>query len=142
MTTLAYDGKTLAADRGAFYGDVIVSRRKLHRIEWHGVPAICATCGEVAVTQQILRWMQGKEFEHPKHDESSMVLAVTKSGLWSICSTLMPLKINSKIFATGVGGAMAMGALAAGATSKQAIKIVERWGCGASNGIDEMTLEF
>lgn len=141
MTTLAWDGTTLAADKGSFYGDVVIPKHKLHRIKWHGVSAICGVCGDAGVTHQILRWMQGKEFDNPRHDNESMVVAVTKSGLWSISSTLIPIRINSKIFATGSGGTMAMGALAVGASAKAAVKAVEKWGCGACNGVDTMTLE-
>jgi hypothetical protein len=144
MTTIAWDGTTLAADRCSWSSDVRRAVKKLHRFD----DGIFAGCGSGELVEAYVAYRLGKRDTMPDWKEfdtekgcsvgvfisnDRRVFCVTNQG------DLLPFEETK--FAFGAGQAFAWGALEAGATAREAIEITARRSDMAALGVDEMTLD-
>ena len=124
MTTVAWDGKTLAADSQVTIGNCRGSGTKLVSNDRGYIAAGAGTLGEVLPW---LSWvLNGMDMdERPSSlGEDSVVIIVPPRGspLW-FAGSHIPTKLPRKKFAIGSGSDFAMGAMAAGADAVTAVKI-------------------
>ena len=136
MTTIAYDGKTLAADRGAWNGYVCNEVRKLYppapdaaSLFGNGWPmGVFAFAGNAGVCMAILHWARtgiDKPTLSDEERDNSYGVLVTPSGvLYRVGGRLLLERIESVPFADGGGHECALGAMLAGADARRAVEIV------------------
>lgn len=124
MTTVAWDGKTLAADSQVTIGNCRGSGTKLVS---NAAGYIAAGAGMLGDVLPWLQWVaNGMDDEDRPSSlgEESVVIIVPPRGapLW-FAGTHIPTKLPRHKFAIGSGGDFAMGAMAMGADAVAAVKI-------------------
>lgn len=136
MTTIAWDGRYLAADGGSMLGNVRIPAVKVVRSEirrrhpalpFAPGPALLAGCGNSGEVKALFRWLEGAgEEAHPAGEYH--IIVVTRRGAWSIDPVLDVTFHGRSPIAIGAGGEMAMGALAMGANAAGAVDVVRKHG--------------
>lgn len=141
MTTIAFDGATLAADRKVV-GDGVANVRKIFKLKKGG---FLAGAGAMDQLIEVARWIDAgmKDEANPfvgKHviENESTYLYVDKAGLpyWLTTPWLRPVRIAEKYVALGSGGDIAWGALRAGASPRKAVSIAGERDIFTGLGID------
>ena len=143
MTTLAWDGTTLAADRAAWSGSMKYRVRKVHNVVApDGAKYLVCFCGDGHYAQALLSWMKGGVHPGSYPISDNIVIAVVineKRQIWHLGSTaLRYCRVFEKIHACGGGQDYAIGALEAGATAVQAIHIAIKRSDMAGLGVDSV----
>ena len=124
MTTLAYDGRTLAGDRQLTLGGTPMPMTKIFQLG----SELIGLCGSVQESLQFLKWYQdGKDPEtKPKLDEGFSALVITPGRILRYEDHLMPWQVNLPFWAAGSGADYALGAMAAGKNASEAVEIASR----------------
>ena len=147
MTTIAWDGKTLAADKRATVNGMAHTTKKLIRIKNGPMAgAICGWSNSIAVAMEMIHWLESgadiKEFPAAQRtDEWSPVILITYSQQVFVYEKgPFPIERSfSDAMALGSGREFAMGAMAFGATSQEAIAIATKLDVYTGDGIDFMS---
>jgi ATP-dependent protease HslVU (ClpYQ) peptidase subunit len=125
LTTVAFDGKTLAADSGMVYEGVKYKYSgKIRRLS-NG--CLAGFAGDVDNGQLLLDWLDGDRRKKlpvfQKEDDADAIL-ITPTGQIAFCGISgVLLWLDDKIMALGTGGNLALGAMLAGTTAVEAVKI-------------------
>ncbi|WVS23948.1 hypothetical protein QkW1_25 [Ralstonia phage QkW1] len=143
MTTIAWDGKTLAADRCSWSGGTRRAVRKVFKVKApDGRRFLVAFCGNGEFAHAVLAWMRG-EADKPDCRDFGVdpeiacgVVVDERSRVWLLGARLIYQRMRERIFANGAGQEFAWGALEAGATAKQAIMIAAKRSDYAALGVD------
>lgn len=147
MTTVAWDGRTLAADGAAWFGGARRRVRKVHRLDLiDRGPALVAAMGSMAFATLTLDFLvnggakpQFSDYELNADQETALVIDRNRK-IWVVTAALVWLPFEENIFASGSGHEFAMGALEAGATAEQAVRIAMKRSDYA--GLDVDTVSF
>lgn len=142
MTTIAFDGRTLAADKGSWSGGLHQPVKKVHRITApDGRRFLVAMAGDPVFATLCLAWMRG-EIDNPgaclEENKSSDVMVVIdeKHRVWRLSSRLVYVPYEGQLHAHGAGQEIALGALMAGADAVKAIRITAQISDFAARGVD------
>lgn len=145
MTVVAWDGTAIAADRQATYGGgTATSVTKLYRLD-NG--EVVSWCGEMQNCLGAHNWYcagadPSEWVNYRLNEENSISLIVlSEDGLYVFDNGPYPRKIEDLFAAFGSGHEFAMGALAMGATAKEAVEIASRFDTGCGLGVDVMRFE-
>lgn len=141
MTTVAWDGKTLAADRQSTAGGTPYQTTKVFEAfgpdgrRWlYACSGISSECQEF--TRRINAGQPMPEFKE------LAVLAVDDQGhVWQAVENLMWERKEIKRWAMGSGADYALGAMAAGATAFRAVQIASELDVNTGLGVDLIDLE-
>lgn len=138
MTVIAWDGKTLAADRQATNSECRREVKKIYRLK-NG--EIASFCGSEAGARELLAWYeQGADpAKYPPMQATTdwvRLVLVTGKGVVEYEQRPIPQPIIEPFFAWGSGRDYALGAMAAGASAKQAVLIASRYSVGCGMGVD------
>lgn len=135
MTTIAFDGTTLAADRK------MGNRYNVQKI--FKVPdGYAAGCGNYDYVIEIIEWLaNGSDREKmpnlPDGTEADVIIVSPKGRVsWLTWPFLRPQRLSETKVAYGSGSDIALGAMAAGATARQAVAIACRFDQHTGGGID------
>lgn len=142
MTTIAFDGVTLAADRGSWSGGFHQRAKKVHRVTApDGRRFLVAMMGNAAFATDVLRWMRGGQ--HPGQcldaDKEHDCAVVIDSNLriWRLSGHRLTYREQAgPLHSGGAGQEIAMGALMAGADAIKAVKITMQVSDYAARGVD------
>ena len=120
MTTIAWDGETLAADSQLTGGDFVYQQndKKIFNVNGH----LVAMAGDDGQCWQFLDWYRNPDQDYPDKLDDMGALAITKRGAFEYGSCKIPTKIKPP-FAIGTGSAFAMGAMLHGASAAEAVDI-------------------
>lgn len=139
MTTIAWDGKTLAADTLATSNGL--RDNKTIKIWRHG-GALIGACGSQALCERFRTWaiagMEGKSPFEGADDGNGLVvtqeavLCFGNNGCW---------KVSEPFYTLGSGYQLALGALAMGATAKQAVEVAAKYDTSTGGEITALSLE-
>lgn len=150
MTTIAWDGKTLAADQCSWSGSVRRKVRKVFKIQSkERGTLLVALAGPSAFCTLVVNWMRG-EGERPNPDDfftktdincQCAVVIDSDRRIWSLGNSLHWEPMAETIYANGAGQEFAWGALEAGATAVQAVEIAAKRSDYAGFGIDTVTFD-
>lgn len=122
MTTIAWDGTTLAADSQATNGQLRADTKKLYRINNN----VVAFCGNLVEGQELIAWFRG-EGDFCCYDETTLII-VNKEELITYEGSHIPIKFKyDEPWAWGTGQHLALGALAYGADSKSAVRVAAKY---------------
>ncbi|KVW15396.1 hypothetical protein WK91_18335 [Burkholderia cepacia] len=141
MTIVAWDGKTVAADRMIVDGYAKLPGTKIHRI--NGELFGCSGCWATGMTR--FEWaragMNPATYPVVPDDQFGRLLRITADGeilLYTVNG--LPMRYESPFYAIGSGSEFAMAAMYLGHSAEQAVHVA----CELSNecgmGIDKLEL--
>lgn len=143
MTTIAWDGKTLAADKmgtNSGYG-FTVTKIFRHKGE------LLFFSGDMDAGLVMMEWYKAganasewPALQSDKDAWSGFHVIRHDGGLWKYERGHVPFWIEDKMYACGSGRDYALGAMACGKTAEQAVEIACRFDVCSGNGIDTLRL--
>ena len=141
MTTIAWDGTTLAADRAAWSSGQKYRVRKVHKVRaTDGQQFLVALTGDGHYAMALLKWMRGGQHPGPYPTDDDYTIAVVideRKRIWRLGSKmLLYCQVLERVHACGAGQDYAIGALEAGATAAKAIRIAMKRSDYAGLGVD------
>lgn len=142
MTVIAWDGRTLAADKmscSAGYGYTVT---KVYRLTSGGMAAFA---GDGDHAMALLAWLDsGRALaDYPKAQESSdtSALVVEVDGsVWSWGKTPHPQRVECRFYAMGHGRDFALAAMHLGHDARKAVEVACALDAFCGNGIDALEL--
>jgi hypothetical protein len=136
VTTIAWDGKTLAVDSRMVGGTVIRSERaeKLYRLSdgsW------LAGCGQMQDVLLAVRWYNegAKPEDKPSLSDEFAALILRGGEAYRVEEKLIEWSVNAPFAAAGSGVELALGAMAAGASAVDAVRIAARFDPGTNSTV-------
>lgn len=138
MTVIAWDGKTLAADRQATSAECRREVKKIYRLA-NG--SLASFCGSESGARELLSWYEdgADPAKYPPLQATQdwvRLILVTKKGVFEYEQRPVKQPLLEKFFAWGSGRDFAIGAMAAGASAKRAVEIANRYSVGCGLGVD------
>lgn len=138
MSVVAWDGKTLAADCQQNWSDVPLRGSKV--FEHDGV--LFGHVGSAEDGAAFEEWVKAGSPEETKPElEDVNFLSVSKGQLYWASERLVWLRVNATYFAIGAGRDVALGAMAAGMSAPQAVKIACQHNIHCGIDIETLSLE-
>lgn len=146
MTTIAYDGVTMAADRMVCFGLMEHTGHKLYKGKWFdGTDVLAGFVGDAffnqAIKQALLEeapFPSTEGYDVPPHSVVGMLVRSDTRLIYLVNAMGKLLPVDETVFAVGSGCECAFGALAAGASAKETIEIVSERLSGTGRGVDEI----
>lgn len=143
MTTIAWDGKTLAADRQITFNAIKEgSITKILKRKKDGI--LLAASGALPLAYAFHQWFlaggKGKPPPCKVDDSTCAVQLLYPSGKLVSYDKVGKYEKKLDVFAEGTGYELALGAMAAGATAEEAVRIASRFDTKTGSEVD--TLEF
>lgn len=144
MTTIAWDGHTLAGDRRVAYGDtpMVTSFPKVRRVVAPNKRvALIGFSGSAAFASAFLAWLKGGERPSFRVDNSWTVMLIDdRKGVWVRSSTsdaweLVGRRVN---WAIGSGCDYALGAMHVGADAARAVRAAAGLDVNTGFGVDKV----
>lgn len=142
MTVIAWDGKTLAADKRACIGSMIRTTTKIFKVR----DCLVGYSGDATFGEQVLAWfMDGenpKEFpaqNRDKDDWAGLLVIRADGAIHKYERTPHPIKFEDEKFAFGSGRDFALAAMYCGKTAKEAVELTIELDNGCGNGVDTLT---
>ena len=142
MSVIAWDGRTLAADKRLCLGTLIRTTTKIFRVG----DALCAYAGEAGAGEEMLAWFRGgaipSEFPaRQRTDEWAGLLVIRKGEILKYEKTPYPLMVEDKTYAIGCGRDFALAAMHLGHDARTAVEVTIALDNACGNGIDCLMLE-
>lgn len=142
MTVIAWDGKTLAADKMACAAGYGYTVTKVHRLRGG---AIVAFSGDGDGAMALLAWLNAARNpatypEQQKDNETSALLVEPDGSLWSYGKTPYPQRIECKRYAMGHGRDFALAAMHLGKSAKEAVEVACALDVYCGNGVDALDI--
>lgn len=142
MTVIAWDGKTLAADKRATNGTSISSITKIYCVD----DFLVGISGGMSLGAHFLAWVkEGRKpdkFPGELKDKDDWVPALVIEPDGKILKyerTAYPMVIEDKFHAIGCGRDYAMAAMLLGKSAKEAVKVASQLDSSCGNGVDTLT---
>lgn len=142
MTTIAYKAGVLAADRQETVDDTPCECKKIHKVKTStGTEVLVGCAGNSDDIQLFFDWLVGRRKTPPKINEDGFcAMLIEKHGqIWTCGPRLVWGPINRKEWAVGSGAGYALGAMLAGLSAADSVKIAERLDIHTGCGIDSVT---
>ncbi len=143
MTCIAWDGKTLAADKmscSAGYGYTVT---KVHRLK---DGSIAGFAGDVDGAVALLAWLNSDRdpaaFPTAQKDNDTCAFVVAPNGSrYSIGKSPVQNPSEDRLYAMGHGRDFAIAAMHCGLSAREAVELACRLDVYCGNGIDTLELE-
>ena len=140
MTVIAFDGKTMAADRQGEYYATKANRKKISRID----AMLVGGAGETRATLAIIEWLKAggivSDFPKLNTDDRPSVLAARRGEILLYDNGPYPTRLANEFFAIGSGCDAAMAAMFLGFDAVRAVEVACEICTGCGGGIDSMIL--
>lgn len=143
MTTIAWDGHSLAADKQSTSYGMPRTVTKIHRIKGE----LFAMSGGGIHCQALIAWFKGERKasdwpKQPDDEDCGNIVQVTKNGIfiWSGSAGPTPEPLEDKFMAFGSGRDFAMAAMHLGKSAREAIEIASLYDINTGMGIDVLEL--
>lgn len=144
MSVIAWDGKTLAADKQSTYGEQRSVVTKIFRVP----QGLLGVTGKTEHMKPLLNWFNNfevpelfPEFQKDPEENSAVLLITKERKIMCYGAQVDPFMIEQPMYATGCGKDFAMGAMLAGADARRAVEITCQLNVYCGMGIDILTLE-
>lgn len=121
MTTIACTPVTMSSDSWAM-DDTVCSVRKIFRTS----VGIVGCSGVASVGPQFVSWLDGGQRGPIPDMEGSDALLIDGVSIWCFSGSVSPIELLDPFTAIGCGAMAALGAMYAGQTPKQAVKIAAK----------------
>jgi hypothetical protein len=142
MTTIAFDGKILAADTRITADGRPERGTKLFRLEFRGERVVYAGCGDMGEMYLIAEWLaaRGTPDDRPALDEpgcSGLLLNMETKTLYSVIGRRPVLcPVLEPFMSVGSGAPYALAAMALGKNAKEAIELAARFDVSTGGEIE------
>lgn len=138
MTVIAWDGKTLAADRQITSG--YTKNKRITKIRKYG-NVLCGVTGETKYADALFKWVEGgrikERFPSFSDDNQVMLVVIDDKDLIEYWSSTFETKYpRDERTSWGSGKELALGAMAAGADAKKAAEIAREYDLYCGGGVD------
>lgn len=138
MTVIAWDGKTLAADKQSTFCGLPRTTTKVHRAK---DGSLIGATGTTAVCAALRIWYDAGavKADFPDKDKEATLLVAKPDGtllLWD--SNPTPIVIEDKFHAIGSGRDFAIAALHLGHSAREAVEVACKYDVYCGRGIDEL----
>lgn len=143
MTVIAWDGRTLAADKRMCSGHTVQSTTKIRRFGRE----LMAVAGNLSIGKEMMAWYEAgaKPAEFPASNRNldegcSLIVVRADASVWKYESSPFPFNAEGPFAAFGCGDSAALVAMACGKTAAEAVALVSQFDRACGNGCD--TLDF
>lgn len=141
MTVVAYDGRTLAADKQATHVGYGMTTTKVRRVKL----GMAAACGDTSVARALMAWAEGgckaDAFPTNAKDSDAQLLLVTFAGkVLLYCGSVHPMEIEDRFTALGSGRDYALAAMHLGCNASEAVKVACEFDAFCGHGVTTMEL--
>lgn len=143
MTCIAWDGKTLAADKRCSQGGTVGVATKIYRI--NGL--LIGGAGEVSFINEMIHWVkEGRDLakfpaSQRDKDDWQPILLIEGDGSASLYDrSPHPVRLEQKHIAIGSGCEFARAAMYLGKTAREAVEVAIALCTTCGNGIDTLEL--
>lgn len=147
MSVIAWDGKTLAADKRASFGSTIRTTTKIFR---HG-NALVAYAGDASHGEEVRAWWASgadpDQFPTSQRDKDDWagLLVIRKGERGPVIAryerTPYPIYFEDEQFSIGSGRDFALAAMFLGCDARRAVEVASALDSGCGNGVDTLTFE-
>jgi 20S proteasome alpha/beta subunit len=139
MTTIAWDGTTLAGDRRITSGTVTYSTTKIRRTE---DGRLIGATGDYGVCAALLDWLEGGGARPNGQDSErwASALEIMPDGSCWMHNRDGRWKVEDAFVAVGSGRDYAMAVMALGHSAREGVEIAARFDPGTGNGVDTLPL--
>lgn len=140
MTTIAWDGSTLAGDRRGNAGGMAY---ELGKLRGTADGRLLGFSGDIGVGMLMLDWLDRGGARPPQQDTDrwATVLEITPDGACWCHGRDSRWRIEQPFFAIGSGRDFALAAMALGRSAAEAVDLAARFDTGTGNGVDALALE-
>lgn len=141
MTVIAWDGKTLAADKLFSHGSLQMTGTKIQKIG----AALVGFSGDASIAAELIEWFSGgcapEKFPATQRNENlSELLVVWPNGdVHKYQRSPLPVKFPPQKCAIGSGRDFAIAAMHLGQTARQAVEIASIYDTDCGNGVDVLS---
>jgi 20S proteasome alpha/beta subunit len=137
MTTIAWDGATLAADRRITSGTVTYSTTKIRRT---ADDRLIGATGDYGVCAAMLDWLENGGTRPTCQDSDRWIsaLEIMPDGSIWMHNRDSRWPVEDRFVAVGSGRDYAMAVMALGHSARLAVEIAARFDPGTGNGVDEL----
>lgn len=143
MTVLAWDGKTLAADKLMCCGVTKGTVTKIHRFG----DSLLGVTGNLSMGMEVLEWFKAgaiaKDYPPGNRDVNSgasLIIVKPDKTVWKYESSPHAFKVEGEFCAFGSGDESAMVAMECGCDARKAVEVTCKYNTGCGNGIDTLEL--
>jgi hypothetical protein len=137
MTVIAWDGKTLAADRQRDAGGVTVPATKVYECETPQRGRIIFGCaGDAMDIARYVRWAKGRDGAPPTLSDLTIMSIDKDRRIWVADHRLYWCEVNMPYWAIGCGRLYALTALHLGHDAKKAVEVACELDSGCGMGVD------
>lgn len=140
MTTIATDGKTIAADSLTIYNGRERGMKPATKMVRHG-KRIYASAGSAGILEVLAQWAaSGAALPDPLKDTKAEwdLLELSSRGVRHMCNDVPFFLDVLPPFAIGSGSAYALGAMHVGATPEEAVRVAAMLDCNTGGEIVAM----
>lgn len=144
MTVIAWDGKTLAADKRATSGGLALTVTKIER---SGPSTLLGHTGDCATGRELKAWWLAgaKPADFPasarKDDSYATLIVITPGKITYYNTGPYPLVLEQTFAAWGSGRDFALAAMHLGKDAREAVAVACVFQTDCGSGIDTLTLE-
>lgn len=145
MTTIAYARNVMAADSQITFSDG--SRLQVKKLRRLPDGSIFGGAGDVPAINKLERWagvglVKRRRPRFGKAESADAILIKPDGSIWMFGAAIDPEKIEAEFIAIGSGSDFAMGAMAAGRSAVEAVKIAAQYDINTSEPIETIRLEL
>lgn len=144
MSVIAWDGKTLAADKRACNGTFVRTVTKIFKVRG----CLIGYAGSPDFGNELRNWFaegeEPKSFPACQRDKDDWVpfIVIRPNGhVYKYERTPYPIRFEDQHFAIGCGRDYAMAAMHLGKTAQEAVEVACALDSGCGNGIDTLELQ-
>ena len=147
MSVVAFDGKTLAADKQATCQGIKTTCHKIALVCDEKIDYAVAWVGVLSVGQSMMQWFaSGADADDfpsfgAELEGTTLLIVASRKGVMIYEQNPVPLTFFDKFQAWGSGGPIALGAMAMGADAKKAVKIASTYDVNCGMGIEYFTVK-
>lgn len=140
MTTVVYDGKTLAADRQVTYGRTKQLGTKVYRLK----DVVVGICGDASKAIEVVDWLSRGSPKRGVPDDvggMSLIMVSLETGeCWTMTGSLSRFPCHPPV-SIGSGCMAALAALHCGATAVQAVEAASNVDIYTGGGVDYVDIK-
>lgn len=142
MTTIAWDGTSLAADRRAVNANLSRTVTKIRRLHNN----LVAYAGNASLGEEMVNWFRNganaADFPAAQRDKEdwTVLVVVQPGGVVTVYErSPHPITFHDPFYAAGSGRDFALAAMRCGRTATKAVELASAFDIYTGNGVDTLT---
>lgn len=140
MTTIAWDGHSLVGDKLRTVNNAPFPVTKIFTVDENEEQFLYGCAGHSGQCIAFRQWKERRD-EAPAFDCLEVLCVKQDRSVWVADEKLRWIEVPRNRWAIGSGGRVAIGAMAAGATAQQAVRIASDYDNDTGLGFDVLTFD-